>query len=273
MIEEVISMTNILKKQIKLVEKKEAKFMNKSENEFFKTKISPILNKIEDKIPDKLEETLNKAFYKGFQMVFEKGTKYIEKTYNKQRIELEHEVNNLMLERSLSKCNFKNMDRQVNMCKLKNASISVVEGGALGVLGIGIPDIPIFISVIIKTIYEIALNYGFDYNSKKEKYYILLLICAAMTTGSQQKRYNQQIELVEKSLRDDIEIEVDLKEQMKITSQVLSNKLLVAKFIQGVTILGVFGSVLNYSVINKIGEFAGYKYKKRYLVGLQKTQP
>lgn len=38
--------------------------------------------------------------------------------------------------------------------------ISGVEGVGLGLLGIGLPDIPLFTAVILKSVYEIALSYG-----------------------------------------------------------------------------------------------------------------
>jgi len=49
-----------------------------------------------------------------------------------------------------------------------NTSITVLEGGGLGLLGIGLPDIPLFIAVIMRTIYEVALSYGYDYKIQKK---------------------------------------------------------------------------------------------------------
>ena len=46
----------------------------------------------------------------------------------------------------------------------------------MGVLGIGLPDIPVFTGMILKNIYETALQYGSAMKAGKEKYFILLLI-------------------------------------------------------------------------------------------------
>ena len=64
-----------------------------------------------------------------------------------------------------------------------NLLLSGVSGVGMGLLGNGIPDIPVFTGIILKNIYEIAVHYGFDYNSEDEKYFILLLIEAAVSYG------------------------------------------------------------------------------------------
>jgi len=117
----------------------------------------------------------------------------------------------------------------------------------------------------MKTIYEVALSYGFDYKSDKEKKYILLLICVSMTKAEEQKEYNKQLELFEDKMDENIYTGIDEQEQMKITAGVLSKALLTAKFIQGLPLVGVVGGVINHNIVNKIGKMAVFKYKKRYL--------
>jgi len=60
---------------------------------------------------------------------------------------------------------------------------------------------------------------------------------------------------------------------MKETSDLLSNTLLTAKFIQGLPLVGVIGGVINPVMINKIGKYARIKYKKRYLLSKITTAP
>jgi len=259
-------MEKTLKKQIEIVKKQEEKFLNKKGNQLINTKLNPLMNKIEAIIPDKLKDTLDCTFYKGFQLVFEKGSKYIEKTYNKDKIKLQYDLNNYAVERKLCKKYLNKLDKQANTSNMVNSSISVAEGTILGLLGIGLPDIPLFISVIIKTIYEITLSYGFDYESEQEKCYVLLVICVAMTKEEEQKEFNCQLKLLEEKMKSNIDIEVNLKKQIKITSHVLSNALLTVKFIQGLPIIGVVGGVVNHTIVKKIGKFAALKYKKRYLM-------
>lgn len=258
-------MKNILEQQMKNLEQQEQKLLNQPENPLMKSTITPVMDKIQSKIPVKLKSTLNAAFYKGFQFVFEKGSPYIEKTYSKDQIEMDFDINNYAVDKRANKRHMKRLDKQSEQSKLLNTSFSAIEGGVLGVLGIGIPDIPLFLSVVIKTIYEVALSYGFGYSSEEEKTYILLLICGAITKGDIQKQYDKEIEKLGTSLDRNIVTDVHLEEQMKITSEVFSDALLTAKFIQGIPIVGVVGGAVNYNILNKISNYSRIKYKKRYL--------
>ncbi len=163
----------ILIKQLIILEKHEQKFLNQDDHPFLKSNITPMVNKIQTKIPEKLQTTLDKAFYMGFHLVFEKGNPIIEKTYHKETIEMEYDLNNYAIEKHLNKKHLKKLDRSSKHSKTINESIAAVEGGVLGLLGIGLPDIPLFLGVIIKTINEIALSYGYFYTSDEEKAYML----------------------------------------------------------------------------------------------------
>lgn len=258
-------MKKIINRELNKLNKKENKLLNKRENKFIKNKVAPISDKIEEKIPQKLKDTLESAFYNGFKLVLEKGSKYIEKLYNKDKIQLEHDVNNYSLDKKVTRKSIKIMDSQGKKSKIINSTISTIEGASLGVLGIGLPDIPLFIAMILKTVYEIALSYGFNYESEEEKIYILNLINVALTNSEEKVLYNEKLNEVEYKIDSNIVINRDLNLEIRSTSQVLSESLLMAKFIQGLPIVGVLGSVTNYLVINKVSKYAGIRYKKRYL--------
>jgi len=256
----------VLSKQLKYIEKQEQKILNQKENTFIKSKITPVMDLIQDKLPDKLKTTLDTAFYKGFQLVFEKGNTYIEKTYNKNKIQIEYDLNNYAVDKYLSKQYIKKMDTQSNHSNTLNSSIAVLEGGVLGLLGIGLPDIPLFITVIIRTINEISLSYGYEYDTNEEKIYILYLICGAMTKGERHKGFGEMIDLLGEKIDSNVVMEINLEENMKEAAKILSDALLTAKFIQGIPIVGVIGGVVNHSIISKVGKYAKIKYKKRYLL-------
>ena len=61
-----------------------------------------------------------------------------------------------------------------------------------------------------------------------------------------------------------MQVEESLEETIKLTSEVLSD-FLIAKFIPRIAYSEVLGAATNYSVINKVSNFARIKYKKRYL--------
>lgn len=258
-------MKKIINRELTKLNKKENKLLNKKENKFIKSKVEPISDKIEEKIPQKLKDTLENAFYNGFKLVLEKGSKYIEKLYDKDKIQLEHDVNNYSLDKKVTRKSINLMDSQGKKSKLINSTISTIEGAGLGALGIGLPDIPLFIAMILKTIYEITLSYGFDYESEAEKIYILNLINVALTNGEEKIICNEELNEIEHKIDSDMKISKDLNLELRNTSQVLSENLLMAKFIQGLPIIGVLGSITNYRVINKVSKYARIRYKRRYL--------
>ncbi|WP_411168289.1 EcsC family protein [Clostridium sp. MB05] len=258
-------MKKIINKEINKLNKKEKKIINKKESKIIKDKFAPISNKIEEKIPDKLKLTLENAFYNGFKLVLEKGSKYIEKLYDKDKIQLEHDINNYSIEKKVTKKSLRLMDSQGKKSKLINSTISTVEGAGLGVLGIGLPDIPLFIAMILKTVYEIALSYGFNYEKEEEQVYILNLICTALAKEDMKIKYNDNLDKIGTKIDLNEELNSDLNTEIKNASEVLSETLLMAKFIQGLPIVGIVGSVTNYQIINKISKYARIKYKKRYL--------
>lgn len=220
--------------------------------------------KIQNKIPDQLSTTLETAFYKGFQIFYEKGNKYIEKTYNKENKQFEFEINDYAINKKFNNMSVKRLDKPSLYSNILNTSFSVLEGGVLGTLGIGLPDIPIFISLILKTTHENALSYGFDYTTEQEKAYELLLIQGALTKEDKQKEINQELDHLSDKMDHLRCVDVNLDDYVKSTSKVLSDTLLTAKFIQGIPIVGAVGGAVNFNVLQKIGSFSKLKYKKRY---------
>jgi len=269
-----IKKVQILSKQLENIQEEEQKILNKKENTLLQEnsflqgiqgKVLPFMDKLQGKIPPKLISTLDTAFYKSFQLVFEKGNTYIEKTYNKDKYQLEFDLNNYAVDKYTSKKYIHKLDNKSNQSKTLNISLTAVEGTVLGLFGIGLPDIPLFIAVIIRTIDEIALSYGYDYSTDGEKAYMMLIICAAMTKGEVQKDFDFKVDELGRNLETKVEFTVNVVDEMKKTARILSESLLTAKFIQGLPVVGVVGGVVNTYIVAKIGKYAGLKYKKRYL--------
>lgn len=253
-------------KHLKQIYKREKKMLSKKDSRLLSNTVDPVLDKVKDKIPDKLVDSLEIAFYKAFQLVFEKGYTYIEKTYDKNKLQLEYDLNNLALDEEFSKKHIKQLDRQAKEARTLNSLISVVEGSVLGVLGIGLPDIPLLIAVIIKTISEIALSYGYDYETQEEKAYILLLICAAIAKKDKKRKFNVRVDCLGENIDKNLETHLNLARQMEEAAGILSDTLLTAKFFQGIPVIGVVGGIVNFSIIKKVGKYSSLKYKKRYLL-------
>jgi hypothetical protein len=252
-------------KQYNKIKKQEHKMLNHQPNALMKSTISPVKEKIEGKIPQKVSTMLNNAFYKGFQLIFEKGTVAIEKTYDKNKAQFAYDINNYAINKKFSGKHMRKLSKRANYSKMINSSISVLEGGVLGFLGVGLPDVPLFIAMIMKTIYEVALSYGFDYKNDEEKAYILLLICTAVSKEDEKLKFNNELQSLQISIDKNYPMQIDLQLYMRKASEALSGALLTAKFIQSIPVVGTIGSVVNYNIINKVSKTANIKYKKRYL--------
>ena len=67
-------------------------------------------------------------------------------------------------------------------------------------LGIGLPDIPVFVGVLLKSVYEVALNFGYSYDTPEEKYFILKMVETALSYGDDLAQGDQQLnEFIEQS--------------------------------------------------------------------------
>lgn len=218
--------------------------------------------KIEKYVPDKLSDTMNTAFYKAFEMIFDKGTGIIEKVYNKEKREKEHAVDAYAAETLNSRRSMKVFGKKAKSSKSVNNLISMVEGIGMGIAGAGLPDIPVFISVLLKSIYEIATIYGFTYDSKQEQIFILKIIETALAHEKDLVEGNVELN---SWLKSPAKFEISKEEQMKRTSMALSEELLYLKFVQGAPVVGVVGGVSDVVYQKKITDFAELKYRRRFL--------
>ena len=252
---------NRWEKEWTALEKKEARYLMRRREE--KTS-SALQQKLEEKIPEKLEETLNTAFIKAFDLVFEKGTGLIEKTYNKDQQKTDYQVREYAAGLKESRKTVKAFGRQSQGTRMKNLMISGVEGVGLGLLGIGLPDIPLFTAVILKSVYEIALSYGFEYESEKEQWFILKMIETALKKGEELERNNSLLNawIDQNGIGETVK---GRKEQSKETAAALAEALLYMKFLQGIPVVGIAGGAADTVYLKKITEYAELKYKRRFL--------
>ena len=218
--------------------------------------------KIDRFVPEKLSDTMNTAFCKAFEMIFEKGTGILEKVYNKEKREKEHAVDAYAAETLNSRRSMKVFGKKAKSSKNVNNLISAVEGIGMGAVGAGLPDIPVFISVLLKSIYEIATIYGFSYDSESEQIFILKLIETALSHESELLEGNAELNSWLKSPE---AFDISKGEQIKKTSLALSNELLYLKFVQGAPIIGMAGGISDVIYQKKITDYAELKYRRRFL--------
>lgn len=250
-------------------------------------------------MPAKLNDTLNGAFFKAFELIFEKGAGIIEKTYQKEKKEQNYKIHEYAAEVRKNRSSLRAFGREANAGKTINMAVSTVEGVGMGFLGMGIPDIPLFLGVLLKSIYEVALSYGFSYDTPEEQIFILKLIETALSHDSKLAENNMELDLwirentsaksdspqedandsgaekqQESSDSDDFrqgeafaahEFHITRSEQIRRTSDALSEELLYLKFVQGIPVIGVLGGLSDMVYQKKISDYAVMKYKRRFL--------
>ena len=256
-------MNEHVKKQLAKLERKELRMVQKR-TRLSRTTSNPIKQKLPS--PKGLSTTLETAFYKGFQLVFEKGIRILEKTYDKQQLQLDHELMELGYQKMPSRRNLSCIRRKAEKSTHLNSLTTVVEGTLLGVLGIGLPDIPIFIGMLLKSIYEIALGYGFLYDTPEERFYILKLLETALSRPQDFLKLNAQTDAAAYDLNAGKPLSFDLDLQTQATAHALASEMLTMKFVQGLPIIGMVGGVCNFACHKKIMDYVQIKYQKRYLL-------
>lgn len=246
---------------------KEWEALEKSEEKLLKSKEakkdSRLNQFLEEKVPEKLQSTLNTAFAKAFSLIFEKGTGVIEKTFQKEKLEQEFKIDKFTAEVRQNRKSLKKFSKKASAVGNKNLFISGVAGIGMGIVGVGIPDIPVFTSLMLKNVYEIALRYGFHYDTIQERYFILKLIEAAVSHGSELESLNQELDsfIEEEKLPEGYRT----NEQIKRTAASLSKELLYMKFLQGTPVVGVVGGMYDAVYMKRITDYAKLKYKRRFL--------
>lgn len=241
--------------------------LNKKEQKFLKDreqKKDSVLNqKLAEKVPAKLQGTLDKTFAKAFGMIFEKGTGIIEKTYKKEEMQKTFKINEYTNEVRQNKKSLKAFGRKAEGSGRVNLLVSGAAGVGMGILGVGIPDIPVFTAMVLKSIYEIALSYGYEYETEGERRFILMLIQGAVSYGQDMLDVNGKIDTYIATA--ETPEDYDEKQQIEKTAAGLSKELLYMKFLQGIPIVGAVGGIYDAVYMKRITEYANLKYKKRFL--------
>lgn len=240
-------------KQVRKNDKRENKILSKEKEP------SKFKQKIYSTLPDKVVVTLEKVFEQAFKAIFITGSGVVEKTFSKEDLQLEFQAVDFMVSRKPSRKMLKKMDKPIKKAHVINSSVTTASGVGMGVLGWGLPDIPVFVGVVLNGVYQTAISYGCDYSNTKEQIYILRLIAVALLDGEDKIEANIRLE------QDEFDC-ADIENEISIASRCMAKALLVEKFVQGIPIVGVVGGFTNLLTYKKISKLAVVKYRKRYLV-------
>ena len=240
------------------------KLENKAEKAALKARPAGWKTALEEKLPRKVYNGLESAFCKGFAVVFSKGRTIIEKSYRKENIQEDQNIREYALQVKGGRKELRQMVKSAGRSHARNMAITTVEGVGLGALGIGMPDIVLFISAILRGVYETALNYGYDYVSREEQLLILKMLSASLSTGEEWQQRNQEIDRIMSGGAQDTSDEA-YTVQLHDTALVFAVDMLLMKFVQGLPIVGIVGGAANPVYYRKVLRYVQLKYRKRWL--------
>ena len=250
-----------LQKELRSVEKQERRL----QKAFVNAKQPGWKTAVGDKIPQKVYTGLESAFGKGFSLVFNQGRSLIEKSYNKENLKNNHSIRDYAVQLKGRRKELKAVHKSARRADGLNMVVTTAEGLALGALGIGLPDIVLFITTLLKGVYESALNYGFDYDTPEEQYMILNMMSAALITGQERVEWDEMIDSMIAEPPQDVSGAV-LDEQIRETASVFAMDMLLLKFLQGFPVVGILGGIANPIYYNRVLRYVQLKYRKRYLL-------
>lgn len=221
--------------------------------------------KIEEKIPEKLEDTLNSAFNTAFKLVFQEGKTLIKKTYDADSLKEEYASKRVGAQTSGDRSLLARLRKPSEKRHLKSLGVASAEGVGLGLLGIGLPDIPILIGNMIRTCMVSAQAHGLDTDRRDEQIYMLLLIRLQSTPLAERAALNKQLDALGEAIDSGVAIRRDMDEEMAATSERLAMTLLFSRFVMGMPVVGVAGGLYNPVIISQLSQLAEVKYEKRLL--------
>ncbi len=149
----------------------------------------------------------------------------------------------------------------------KTASAEGAVTGAGGIL-LGLADFPILIGIKIKLLFDIAALYGYDVRNYKERLFILHIFQLAFS--SQQGRIEvfkqmEDWENYQRTLPEDVD-----KFDWRTFQQEYRDYIDLAKMAQLIPVIGAaVGAIVNYKLINKLGETAMNCYRMRKVSSLR----
>ena len=244
------------------LEKKEQRLLNRRA-------LSPLAGpaeKLRSRIPSPVRANLETAFEKAFSLLFgPEGTRFLEHTYARKKLAQQAQRWQSPLAPAQARKALAELSRSAGLTGTVERVAAGTEGVVLGLLGIGLPDIPILLAFLLRSLYQAATRYGFSYQSEAERVYLLLLLQGALSEGDARRDFSARADRLGRALDHGWPTQFNLSEEIRKTSVLLSERLLLVKFIQGLPVVGAVGGLSNLSLSGAVDEFGGLKYKKRFL--------
>jgi len=189
----------------------------------------------------------------------------LEHTYPRKKLEEGHELWKRSPTPAQAKKELRRLSRQRRNAGMVQACVSGAEGTALGILGIGLPDIPVFLGVLLRSLYETAAAYGFTVNTPEERVYLLLVLQGGVSEGETRLEASRRADGLGRAMDHGWPAQVDLEAELEKTADLLADRLLFLKFVQGIPVVGAVGGAGNLSMSSAVSKYGAIKYQKRFL--------
>ena len=199
-------------------------------------------------------------------MVLEKGSRWIGKLCSEEKLREDYLQ---FAQKPLSSWELYKLGCKAAGRAGANMAFSSVQGGLMGALGIGLPDVPIFLGAVFKTLFEISLRFGYPYDTQPEQIYQMLLICAAVGDEAQRRQASADADRIAQEMRQKArtgeELSISREQAKKRASHALCSAALAGKLVQGTPVIGVYGGFRNGVLLRQVGSMAAVKYQQRRL--------
>lgn len=223
----------------------------------------PLGRLLEEKVPEDLARLLRGAFVRAFALVFEKGEGVIRRAGRQERREAAYEERYRAAAARRDRRSLRAFPAAARAAGRGSAALAGAAGVGLGLLGVGLPDIPLFTAVLLKSLRETAVSFGYSGDGPEERLFTLRLIAAALSHGEELERRNAALD---RFIRDGAWPEApDEPAQIRETAERLSRSMLHWKFLQGIPLAGAAGGAWDAVCLRRVQRYACIKYQRRFL--------
>ena len=254
----------VVEKELKTVSKQEQKLAISA----YRAHESTWRGKLTDKIPEGTIDGLEKAFCAGFSLIFRQGRSILEKAVHKEDILRAFDARDAAVRTCATRRELKELYRAGRRANAVNCTLTAVEGVGLGMAGVGMPDIVLFLCNLLKGVYETALHYGYDYEDRYEQLIMLRMMATALSKGRDWTSGDREVDTMMSRTGAAVE-DAHFDAQLKSTASAFAMDMLLLKFVQGLPLVGVIGGAANPVYYRKVMDYVQLKYRKRYLMELK----
>lgn len=211
---------------------------------FFNKLSSRVQTKLNSYIPEKVHRTITTVLKQMIRGVLF-GAKYITK-------------------QGAAHSSLQQTEEEVHKVIYKYKHAAAAEGGITGAGGLlmGLADFPIFLSIKLKMLFDIASLYGFSVKDYKERVFILHIFQLAFSSQEHRRHVFEQIKdwnQKKEQMPDDIHLFEWRKFQQEYRDYIDLAKL--GQLIPGIG--AVVGYIVNYRMVNHLGRTAMNAYRMR----------